>query len=76
MSEKDSELNGLMAAFAAEFPPLIQKHGLEKAAATMTAVGKVFEAFKDIPEGCDADAIALVRKILDLGDKLRPEEAR
>ena len=78
MSEKehDRETNILTAAFAAKFPPLIEKHGLEKAAATITAVGRAFEALGEVPPGCVPDAVNLIREVLDLSDKLRPEEVR
>lgn len=67
--ERDREFNAMAAALAAEFPPLIEKHGLEKAGATVTAVGKAFEALGEVPVGCVPDAAGLIRKILDMHDK-------
>ncbi len=74
MSEKtktDQVAADFLAQLAAEFPPLIRKYGVENASAVADAVGKVFEAFKDVPDACILDTVQVIRRGLDSIDAIR-----
>lgn len=70
-STRDQMAADFLAQLAAEFPPLISKHGIDDASAVADAVGKVFAAFQGVPDACILDTVQILRRGLDSIDAIR-----